>query len=117
MTRYTLEWADGRVTDIVADDDASAETAAMARFGADAVAAEQWDDAGVNDDGEPCERLLIWADEEAAENDPGSNAVAQLCVVRCVDRSNMVAEYHRRRVVEKTQRMPAAIRGVMGDYR
>lgn len=82
MSIYALEYADGRVTEIVADNDTDAELAAMARFGEDAVAADQWDAAGVNDDGKQCERLLIWESEADAENDPGAKAVAQLTVVR-----------------------------------
>ncbi len=43
----------------------------------DCIYAEQWDADGVNDDGKTMERLLVWATEEDAENDPGANAVAQ----------------------------------------
>lgn len=82
MSRYALEYADGRVSEIVADDDTEAEIAAMARFGDEAVAAEQWDGDGSNDDGEPCERLLIWDCEADSINDPGAKAVAKLTVVR-----------------------------------
>lgn len=41
-----------------------------------------WDADGVNEDGFPCERLLVWASEEDAENDAGEKALAQLTVVR-----------------------------------
>ena len=82
MGKYALEYADGRVTEIVADDDPAAELAALARFGADAVAADQWDADGLNDDGLRCERLLIWACEDDARNDNGAKSVAQLTVVR-----------------------------------
>ena len=56
MSDYGLNYADGRVTEIVADNDSEAEVAALARFGREAVAACQWDTAGHNDGGEPMER-------------------------------------------------------------
>lgn len=82
MSRYTLEYTDGQVVKIVADNDTEAETAALARFGDAAVAAEQWDAGGTSDDGEPIERLLIWETEEDSIDDPGAKAVAQLTAVR-----------------------------------
>lgn len=82
MSRYALEYADGRVSEIAADNDTDAEIAALARFGDDAVAADQWDADGTNDYGEQMERLLIWESEEESINDPGAKAVAQLTVVR-----------------------------------
>ena len=36
----------------------------------------------VADDGQLCERLLFWADDDAAENDAGESAIAELRVVR-----------------------------------
>ncbi len=82
MSDYALEYADGRVSEIVADNDNQATAAALARFDDDAVACEQWDSRGRNDDGKPVERLLIWENEGDAENDPGAKAVAELTVVR-----------------------------------
>lgn len=38
-----------------------------------------WDADGTNDDGELCWRLLYWENETDAENDPGVNAICQLC--------------------------------------
>jgi hypothetical protein len=81
MAIYTLEYADGRTTDIVADDDTAAERAALDRFGDDAVAAENWDDYGTNDDGEPMKRLLIWESEAESIDDPGVNSVAYLTII------------------------------------
>jgi len=83
MSKYALEMADGSgISEIVADNDTDAEAAALARFGEEAVAADQWDADGTNDDGDPMERLLIWDSEEDSIDDPGANAVAQLTVVR-----------------------------------
>lgn len=83
MTTYALEYSDGRVTEIVADNDTAAEQAALARFGEDAIAADQWDANGFSDDDKPMKRLLIWESEEDAENDDGAHAVAALtCVGR-----------------------------------
>ena len=82
MSIYGLEYADGHVTEIVADNDTEAEASALARFGDEAVAADQWDADGQNDDGQPMERLLIWETEEEADNDPGAKAIAQVTVVR-----------------------------------
>lgn len=42
------------------------------------VFAEQWDADGTNDEGRPMERLLVWASEQDADNDPGVRAVAQI---------------------------------------
>jgi hypothetical protein len=90
MAAYTLEYADGRITEIVADDDTSAELAALACLGDDAVAAEQWDADGHDDDGCRCERLLLWASEEDAEGDDGARAVASLTAVRWARTRGMV---------------------------
>lgn len=81
MPTYTLEYADGRATDIVADDDTAAEQAALDRFGDDAVAAEQWDAYGTNDEGQPMKRLLIWESEDDAADDAGANAIAYLTII------------------------------------
>ena len=78
MSVYGMKRADGRVVEIVASNDREAVSAAVARVGDNAVVAEQWDADGMGDDGEEMERLLIWDNEEEAENDPGAKAVAEL---------------------------------------
>jgi len=45
------------------------------------LVAGNWDADGQNDDGEQCYRMLFWANESDAENDPGANAICQLCKV------------------------------------
>ncbi len=83
MANYALEYTDGRVNDIVADNDQEAIATALARFEPEAVAAEQWDNAGSDEDDQPRERLLIWADDnDMVRDDDGSQAVAQITVVR-----------------------------------
>ncbi len=83
MTTYVLNYAgSGAVSEIIADSDTEAERIALEQIGDDAVAAEQWDSDGTNDDGRPMERLLIWATEDESVNDDGAKAVAQLTVVR-----------------------------------
>ena len=74
MTSYTIEWTDGRVEDIIADDDRQAVRTAKTIIGIDAVFGD-WDQ---RQDGD---RMLIWETEAEANNDSGSNAVAQ--IVRC----------------------------------
>ena len=80
MSRYALEYADGRVSEIVADNDTEAELAALARFD-DAIIADQWDADGWNCEDEPMKRILIWDSEESAYNDAGANAIAALTTV------------------------------------
>jgi hypothetical protein len=83
MTYYVLNYAgSGAVSEIVADSDMEAARIALDLIGGDAVAADQWDADGQNDDEEPMERLLIWACEEDSRDDPGAKAIAQLTVVR-----------------------------------
>lgn len=40
-----------------------------------------WDADGKNDDGKPCYRMLVWANEADAENDAGESSICQLCKV------------------------------------
>ncbi len=79
-TTYTLEYADGRASDIVADTDREAVRAALARVDIDgAVVADDWDQAGWDDEQRPQERLLIWASEADADPfDSGSKAIAEI---------------------------------------
>lgn len=78
MSQYVLEYADGRTEEIVASNDSDAEAAAMARFDTAAVMCDSWDDDGVNDDGDPMRRKLIWLSEADAQDDDGASAVAEL---------------------------------------
>ena len=79
---YVLCYADGRVSQVVANSDTEAEAVALERFDHNAVAAEQWDADGTNDEGDPVERLLIWRSEAESVDDDGAKAIAQLTVVR-----------------------------------
>jgi len=79
MKSYVLSRVNsGGETEIMAATESEAIRRALALVGDGAIAAENWDSAAPNDDGEPCKRLLIWDDAELAENDPGRHAVAQL---------------------------------------
>lgn len=82
MKSYVLSWAgSGATSEIMADSDTAAIEEACIILGEGVVEADQWDDDGRNDDGEPCKRILFWADEESAMNDDGGNAIAQLSTV------------------------------------
>ena len=48
----------------------------------DILDASGWDADGVNDDDQPCYRMLFWADEVASFNDDGVKAICSLCVGR-----------------------------------
>jgi len=83
MSNYVLNFAGtGATSEIVADTDTDAISQAEELLGADVVSAEQWDADGTNDEGQRMERLLFWASEADAQNDPGARAIAQLTVVR-----------------------------------
>jgi hypothetical protein len=87
MNSYVITTPNGELSERHFDSDSEAERWAIDWIGnvlgyEDAVAADQWDADGTNDDDEPMERLLFWASEEDAENDAGANAIAQLSVVR-----------------------------------
>jgi hypothetical protein len=80
MKSYTLNIAGtGECSEFFADNDTEAEAVAARMLARDGlVFCDQWDADGVNDDDEPCKRLLIWASEEDAENDAGANSIAQI---------------------------------------
>jgi hypothetical protein len=87
MQSYTLNVADsGEVDEFFAKHDGAAEVEARRMLAdrgyPDAIPADQWDGDGTNDDGQPCERLLFWANADDAENDPGAKSIAQIEVVR-----------------------------------
>lgn len=82
MKSYTLNFAGtGATSEIFAKDDQDAISQATLVIGGDPVVCDQWDSDGINDDDQPCKRLLIWASEEDADNDDGANAVAELSTV------------------------------------
>ena len=79
MSKYAMEYVDGRVTEIVADDDRSAVRAALARLGKDACCdseEDDWEIDGKNDAGEVLEKLPLYSSEDDGE------PVAWLTVVR-----------------------------------
>ena len=86
MKSYTLNYANGgKCTEFFAENDEEAVELALCQivaggssYCAEPVAADQWDQAGMNNDDGPCKRLLIWSDEASAENDSGANAIAQI---------------------------------------
>jgi hypothetical protein len=87
MTSYTLNMAgSGECDEFFAAQDGDAEREALRMLAdrgyPDAIPADHWDGDGKNDDGQPCERLLFWANADDAENDPGAESIAQLEVVR-----------------------------------
>lgn len=88
MQSYTLEFnGSGEVCEGRFDNDHAAQDWAESILenrgydSSDLVWADNWDANGQNDDGELCERLLVWAGEEDAQDDPGVNSVAQLTKV------------------------------------
>jgi hypothetical protein len=82
MNSYVLEYANGAIDELCARDDDHAVSMALNILRDlghdDAVAADQWDSDGTNDDGEPMKRILIWSCEEDAQNDSGAKSIAQL---------------------------------------
>ena len=45
----------------------------------DQLVTGDWDADGQNDNGEQCLRMLFWASEADASNDPCANAICKLC--------------------------------------
>ena len=84
MKPYTLNIAGtGECSEFFAPDDETAEALAVEMLSViyhrdNVTVCDQWDANGVNDDDEPCKRLLIWASEEDAENDAGAKSIAQI---------------------------------------
>lgn len=82
MKSYVLSWAgSGATSEIFAKNDDDAVSQASDILGGEVVVADQWDSDGFNGEDEPCKRILFWANEEDADNDPGANAIAQLSTV------------------------------------
>lgn len=85
MAKYFFELASsGEVSEWICDSDVDAVSQAVSRLerqGYDAgeiVEADDWTADGLNDDGEQCYRLLLWACEEDAANDNGAKSIAQV---------------------------------------
>ena len=86
MAKYYLDYAgSGAHEEIIANNDLDAQQRAidmLARANeidpADVVEGDEWCADGVNDDGEPQERILFWASEDDAENDNGAKSIGQL---------------------------------------
>ena len=87
MSSYTIEFANsGEVSEGQFSSDAQAQAwveTVLENRGHDAseLVSGDWDADGENDEGEQCYRMLYWASESDAENDPGANAICQLCKV------------------------------------
>ena len=88
MARYVLNMAgSGECDEFVADNDTAARKIAsgmLADRGFDAaklVFCDSWDSDGENDEGQPCKRLLVWANESDADNDDGANAIAEISTI------------------------------------
>ena len=88
MTSYTVNFnGSGEVLEHHFDTDTQAVlwiTRELVSRGYDLniVDASGWDADGVNDDDQPCYRMLFWADEVASFNDDGVKAICSLCVSR-----------------------------------
>lgn len=87
MASYTIEFASsGEVSEGQFNSDAQAqawvETVLENRgYDASELVSSDWGADGENEEGEQCYRMLFWANEADSENDPGANAVCQLCKV------------------------------------
>lgn len=87
MQSYTLEFnGTGEVTEGYFATDAEAESWAESVlenrcYNAGDLFASDWQADGTGDDGETYYRVCYWASEDAAKNDPGVNAICQLCKV------------------------------------
>lgn len=87
MQSYTIEInGSGEVTEgfFKNDDEAQiwAESVLETRgYDPDEIVCCDWNSDGINDDDEQCYCMLFWADETAAKNDSGVNAICKLCKV------------------------------------
>ena len=86
MKSYTIEFnGTGEVSEGQFSNDNEAQSWVEAVLEAQGHGTElvssDWESDGQNEDGEQCYRMLFWADEADAENDPGANAICQLCKV------------------------------------
>lgn len=87
MKSYVIEFADGSLCEGYFENDNAAELWAETVFesrGFDPakIVACDWQTDGENEDGQKCERMLFWANSVDAQDDPGANSFAKLCVVR-----------------------------------
>ena len=87
MTSYTIEFnGSGEVSEASFSSDSHAiawvESVLENRgYDVSETVSGDWDSNGESDEGKH-ERMLFWASEADAENDPGANAICQLCVIR-----------------------------------
>ncbi len=86
MKSYTFEFQDGELCEGYFETDADAQAwveSILEHQGYDIndLVEGDWNADGKNDDGEQCYRMLYWATEEDAEDDPGVNSIGQLCKV------------------------------------
>lgn len=86
MKSYTFEFQDGDLCEGYFETDADAQAwveSILENRGYDVcdLVEGDWDADGKNDDGEQCYRMLYWATEEDAKDDPGLDAIGQLCKV------------------------------------
>jgi hypothetical protein len=87
MKSYVLNFANGQTSEAHFSSDAAAESWAIDTlenhgYDAEEIVSGDWDSNGFNDENQTCERMLFWACEADAENDPGVNAIASLEVIR-----------------------------------
>ena len=87
MRSYTVEFnGTGEVIEGYFATDSEAEAWAESvlenrGYSADDLFSSDWQADGTGDDGETHYRICYWASEADAENDPGVNAICQLCKV------------------------------------
>ena len=87
MTSYVLNFASGATSEGHFNRDSEAMNWAidiLEHHGHDPseIVTGDWDANGRNDDEQPMERMLFWANEADSENDAGAKAIVSLEVVR-----------------------------------
>lgn len=90
MTSYVFNFSNGATSEGHFTSDAEAQAWAesiLEHHGHDPseIVTGDWDANGANDDDQPMERMLFWANEADSQDDPGRNAIASLEVVRSLD--------------------------------
>lgn len=87
MKSYTINFnGTGEVSEGFFANDTEAEAwvvSVLEKMGydADEIVSGDWDANGMEDDGTRFVRMLFWANEATAENDPGVDAVCELCTI------------------------------------
>lgn len=84
MQRYSFYFDSGLTVESMLENDIEAqglaETLLEERgYNPDDIVSGNWDSDGYDEFGEPQFRMLFWANEEDAKNDPGVKAICQLC--------------------------------------